>query len=66
MLILNTNSDLNLYKEMGQKADADDANSCCGNAAANESKAINKLTDVDFNLWTGELRQNETEHKLRC
>ncbi|KAJ5358683.1 uncharacterized protein N7496_011096 [Penicillium cataractarum] len=58
VLILNTNSDLNLYKEMGQKEDAEDApskSSCCGNAATNESKVTNMLADVDFNLWTGEL-----------
>ncbi|CEO58615.1 hypothetical protein PMG11_03326 [Penicillium brasilianum] len=67
VLILNTNSDLNLYKEMGQKEDAHDTpatSSCCGTAAANESKGTYKLTDVDFNLWTGSFKIFAIKPKL--
>jgi hypothetical protein len=62
VLIINTNSDLNLYKEMSLNEDADKApskSSCCSTATT-ESKGTKGLSDVDFNHWTGELRHNPT------
>jgi Methylase involved in ubiquinone/menaquinone biosynthesis len=53
-MILCTNTDLNIYKEMwkSEKADAPGpTGSCCD--PMNHSTEIQDLPDVDFNLWTG-------------
>lgn len=58
VLILNSNSDLNIYKEMwgSEKADGPaPTSSCCDPAKPNTSTETKELADVDFNLWTGEL-----------
>ncbi|KAJ5377013.1 hypothetical protein N7509_013899 [Penicillium cosmopolitanum] len=52
-LILNTHSDLNIYKEMWQGErfnESGPASSCCGPIKSSTSE----LPDVDFNVWTGE------------
>ncbi|KAJ5966561.1 hypothetical protein N7481_013275 [Penicillium waksmanii] len=52
-LILNTHSDLNIYKEMWQRESPNGSgppSSCCGPVKSSTSE----LPDVDFNLWTGE------------
>jgi arsenite methyltransferase len=68
VLIVNTNSDLNMYKEMWQKEDGNEAppqSSCCGSTTVTEPREVNGLPDVDFNVWTGELQRNQVEHKIR-
>lgn len=58
VLIVNTNSDLNMYKEMWQKEDGNEVppkSSCCGTTAITEPREDKGLPDVDFNIWTGEL-----------
>lgn len=57
VLIFNTNSDLNIYKEMWRSETADEpapTSSCCDPAKPNIFKGTKKLPDVDFNHWTGE------------
>ncbi len=69
ILIVNTNSDLNMYKEMWQKENAEPTpvkSSCCGTATSlNDIKEAEGLPDVDFNLWTGELQRIRLDHKLQ-
>lgn len=57
VLILNNNSDLNVYKEMWRSEKAAGpapTSSCCDPAKPNIFKETKELPDVDFNLWTGE------------
>ncbi|CAI7590662.1 unnamed protein product [Penicillium pancosmium] len=52
-IILNTHSDLNIYKEMWQGESSNGSkppSSCCGPIKSSTSE----LPDVDFNVWTGE------------
>ncbi|CAG8395743.1 unnamed protein product [Penicillium salamii] len=56
ILILNTNSDLNLYKEMGGSQNANESSltsSCCGATESRTTGDIKKIPGVDFNIWTG-------------
>ncbi|KAJ6016015.1 hypothetical protein N7540_010606, partial [Penicillium herquei] len=53
VLIMNTNSDLNIYKEIMLDKSPDTSSpaiSCCSSANLSTSK---ELQDVDFNRWTG-------------
>ncbi|KAJ5638060.1 UbiE/COQ5 family methyltransferase [Penicillium lividum] len=57
-LILDTNGDLNLYKEMWQKEGNSALSltaSCCDPLKDDASGDINELSDMDLNFWTGEL-----------
>lgn len=60
-MILDTNSDLNLYKEMWQneKVNESDPTSSCCDMTRSRMVGEMKMADVDFNLWTGEFT-----HKL--
>jgi arsenite methyltransferase len=58
-VILNTNADLNIYKEMrkSEKANAPGpAGSCCDPMNRSTSRKVHNRPNVDFNLWTGEWR----------
>lgn len=57
-MILDTNADLNVYKEMWKMEKANgpgSTGSCCDQVNHSTSGLINNLPDVDFNIWTGEL-----------
>ncbi|KAJ5625049.1 hypothetical protein N7510_001358 [Penicillium lagena] len=57
-LILNTNSDLNIYKDMWQTEKANNSGStgsCCDSGRLSSSMETEELPDVDFNFWTGEI-----------
>ncbi|KAJ5797119.1 uncharacterized protein N7518_005659 [Penicillium psychrosexuale] len=59
ILILNTNSDLNLYKEMCESENANGSGHTSSYCDATESRAtgeMKKIPDVDFNLWTGSFK----------
>ncbi|KAJ5473348.1 hypothetical protein N7475_002914 [Penicillium sp. IBT 31633x] len=58
ILILNTNSDLNLYKEMHESENANGSgptSPCCDATESRTTGETKKIPGVDFNLWTGEL-----------
>lgn len=66
MLILNTNSDLNLYKETWQAekpSGCSTGRTCCAVDEPNTTGEQNKLPDIDFNHWTGELTNQK---KVTC
>ncbi|KAJ5306231.1 hypothetical protein PENANT_c077G01497 [Penicillium antarcticum] len=56
-LILDTNSDLNLYKEMwqGEQVSESAASGSCCNTKSRPSQKT-KMSDVDFNFWTGSFK----------
>ncbi|KAJ5176044.1 UbiE/COQ5 family methyltransferase [Penicillium canariense] len=54
-VILDNNADLNIYKEMWEKEQANGqgpTGSCCGPVEHSTSREVNNLPDVDFNIWT--------------
>ncbi|KAJ5127833.1 UbiE/COQ5 family methyltransferase [Penicillium atrosanguineum] len=54
--ILDTHADLNLYKEIWTRKEANEpgpTGSCCDSMNNTTSGEINQLPDVDFNFWTG-------------
>ncbi|KAJ5111850.1 UbiE/COQ5 family methyltransferase [Penicillium alfredii] len=56
-VILDTNADLNIYKELWKNEKANGpgpSSSCCDSMNNSTSGEINNLPDVDFNIWTGE------------
>ncbi|KAI2726480.1 hypothetical protein CBS147354_4195 [Penicillium roqueforti] len=62
-VILNTNADLNVYKEMWKSEGANrpaPTSSCCDPMNRSTSREIHNLPDVDFNIWTGEWIYKET------
>lgn len=65
-MILDTNADLNIYKEMGKREKAngpDSTGSCCDQVNHSTSGLINNLPDMDFNIWTGELTYKGTQYR---
>ncbi|KAJ6027208.1 hypothetical protein N7460_012025 [Penicillium canescens] len=57
-LILDTNSDLNIYKEMWQSEKVNESgptSSCCDTRRSRPAGEM-KMADVDFNLWTGSFK----------
>lgn len=59
LLILDTHGDLNLYKEIWKRQEANElapTGSCCDSIEPSTSGSrIEELPNVDFNLWAGEL-----------
>ncbi|KAJ5343477.1 hypothetical protein N7541_008023 [Penicillium brevicompactum] len=56
-VILNTDANLNIYKEMCKSEGANGpapTGSCCDPMNSSTSRGIYSLPDVDFNTWTGE------------
>ncbi|PLB50049.1 putative UbiE/COQ5 family methyltransferase [Aspergillus steynii IBT 23096] len=56
-VILDTNADLNIYKEMWKREESNrpgPASSCCD--PMNNSASRDNLPDVDFNIWTGSFK----------
>lgn len=56
-VILNTNADLNVYKEMWKSERTDGpppTGSCCDPMNRSTSRQLYNLPDMDFNIWTGE------------
>ena len=64
MLILDTHGDLNLYKQIWQREEANGlgpTGSCCDPAEPSTcASRIEELSDIDFNFWTGELIHKDT------
>jgi hypothetical protein len=66
-VILDTNADLNLYKEIWKEEEANGPSptgSCCAPVKHSTSEGKANLPDVDFNLWTGELVHKTTQYRL--
>ncbi|KAJ5260661.1 hypothetical protein N7524_008685 [Penicillium chrysogenum] len=59
ILILNTNSDLNLYKEMDESENANGSgptSPCCDATEPRTTGETKKIPGVDFNLWTSSFK----------
>jgi arsenite methyltransferase len=57
-VILDTNADLNIYKEMWKMEEANTpgpTGPCCGTMNNSTGKEIKNLAEIDFNIWTGKL-----------
>ncbi|PYI34527.1 UbiE/COQ5 family methyltransferase [Aspergillus indologenus CBS 114.80] len=51
VLIVDTKSDLNVYKESSNLSQGSGCGSCCGGGCATETASA--ITDLDFNEWVG-------------
>ncbi|KAJ6126388.1 hypothetical protein N7523_002000 [Penicillium sp. IBT 18751x] len=58
-VILDTNADLNIYKETWKKEEANapsPTGSCCDTMNNSTGGEINNLPEIDFNIWTGSFK----------